>query len=138
MAELDERLERVARALAFAMIEQVKLSLVRGCTADGAQGIIALAADRDAVFALARAALSAMQPRDEGLEALRELSERATKGEWAATGLVVFPKVTTSDPVAVCQRAIGDAWDQAAANTRLIAAAVNYVRNKLAAGRGGE
>lgn len=58
----EEQVERVARALALGMVEQVRLSLVHNCTAEGAQGIISLAADRDAIFSLSHAAITAMQP----------------------------------------------------------------------------
>jgi len=116
------------------------------------------------------AALSALSARDEGLEALRELSERATKGEWrpgrsdmmsSCGGCdMTFKNIYVDDPrggvhkptnsplgltvakavseLIGAESEIAMPDEEVFSNAALIAAAVNYVRNKLAATERGE
>lgn len=74
---------------------------------------------------------------DPALEALRELSEKATAGPWSVSGDVAGRAFAIRSETlrAICGMARypgHDPDDEDAANRELIAAAVNYVRQRLA------
>lgn len=127
----DETVERVARAIWDVDAPEHRMEWDEETSAG-----------KERYHCIARAALSAIPARDDALDALRELSERATKGPWGALDARLFqipiePLDATTDEEPVCladfdmdQRVNHDS--EGVANADLAGRCVNYVRAKLA------